>query len=67
MPLATPPCGGVWLQLVDAAGAGSFECEGADAEGRLHVASIRATPEVECRVRPRARRAARAASVEEAS
>jgi hypothetical protein len=66
MPLATPPCGGVWLRLVDAAGAGSFECEGADAEGRLHVASIRATPEVECRVRPRARRAARTASVDEA-
>jgi hypothetical protein len=65
--LATTPCAGAWLRLVDAAGESSIECEGADAEGRLRVASVRTTPEVECRVRPRALRAAHSASVEEAS
>ena len=59
MPLATPPCGGVWLRLA-ASGAQAIECEGADAQGRLLIASTLATPQVECRVRPRAQRTARA-------
>jgi hypothetical protein len=59
MPLATPPCGGVWLRLV-APDVGAIECEGADAQGRLLIASTVATPQVECRVRPRASHAARA-------
>jgi hypothetical protein len=58
MPLATPPCGGVWLRLA-AADAGAIECEGADAQGRLLIASTRAAPQVECRVRPRENRSAR--------
>jgi len=60
MPLATPPCGGVWFRLADAGGTSALECEGADAEGRVLVASTRETPEVECRVRPRAPHTARA-------
>jgi hypothetical protein len=58
MPLATPPCGGVWIRL--AAEAEAIECEGADAQGRLLIASTRAAPRVECRVRPRKDRTARA-------
>ena len=45
--LRQTPCGAVWLRFED----GRRVCEGADAEGRLVVASTRATPEVECRVR----------------
>jgi hypothetical protein len=60
MPLATPPCGGVWFRLADAGGTSALECEGADAEGRVLVASTRETPEVECRVRPRVPHTARA-------
>jgi hypothetical protein len=59
MPLATPPCGGVWFRLV-APDAEAIECEGADAQGRLLIASTLATPQVECRVRPRASRTAHA-------
>ena len=38
---------GVWLRFQD----GQRSCEGAEAEGRLRIASTRATPVVECRVR----------------
>ncbi len=37
----------VWLRFQD----GERSCEGADAEGRLRIASTQATPVVECRVR----------------
>jgi hypothetical protein len=46
LPLRQTPCGAVWLRFQD----GGRVCEGADAEGRLLVASTTATPEVECRV-----------------
>jgi hypothetical protein len=59
MPLATPPCGGVWFRLT-APDAEAIECEGADAQGRLAIASTLATPQVECRVRPRSSHTARA-------
>ena len=55
MPMRETPCGGLWLRLDD----DGRRCEGADAEGRLVVASSRATPVVECRV-PRVARGARA-------
>lgn len=52
-PLAKPPCGGAWLRL-SASGpdAPALHCEGSDAKGRLLVPSTRATPVVECRLRP---------------
>jgi hypothetical protein len=46
MPLRETPCGGLWLRVDDDA----RRCEGADSEGRLIVASSRATPVIECRV-----------------
>ncbi len=47
LPIHETPCGGVWLRFQD----GERACEGADAEGRLRIASTQATPVVECRVR----------------
>ncbi len=46
LPLRETPCGGLWIRLDD----DGRTCEGADAEGRLVVASSRATPVIECRV-----------------
>jgi hypothetical protein len=60
MPLGTPPCGGVWFRLV-APDARAIECEGADAQGRLLIASTLDAPKVECRVRTRADRTAQVA------
>ncbi len=40
-------CAGLWLRLADA----SAVCDGADAEGRLRVASTQETPDVICRRR----------------
>lgn len=54
LPLRETPCGALWIRLDDEGRA----CEGADAEGRLVVASSRATPVVECRV-PRIARSQR--------
>lgn len=59
MPLATPPCGGVWFRLV-APDAEAIECEGADAQGRFLITSTRAAPQVECRVRQRVNHTAHA-------
>jgi hypothetical protein len=59
MPLATPPCGGVWFRLV-APDAEAIECEGADAQGRFLIASTRAAPQVECRVHQRVKQTAHA-------
>jgi len=55
MPLRETPCGGLWIRLDD----DGRRCDGADAEGRLVVASSRKTPVVECRVPRAARRPAR--------
>jgi len=54
LPMRETPCGGLWLRLDD----DGRRCEGADAEGRLVIASSRATPVVECRVPRVARRRA---------
>jgi hypothetical protein len=51
LPLRETPCGALWLRLDD----GGRACEGADAQGRLLVASPRETPVVECFVPRRAR------------
>lgn len=45
--LRETPCGAMWLRLDDDGRA----CEGADAQGRLLVASTRETPVVTCRAR----------------
>ncbi len=52
LPLRETPCGALWLRLDD----DGRRCEGADAEGRLVVASSRETPVIECRVPRVARR-----------
>jgi len=53
VPLENPPCGGAWLRLASAsAPEAGLRCEGADEQGRLLIPSTRATPVVECRLRP---------------
>jgi hypothetical protein len=59
--LVGPPCTGVFVSLSQPKdGSAGLECAGADAEGRLIVASVRETPRVECRLRRRSARASRA-------
>jgi hypothetical protein len=49
IPLPGAPCGAVWVRARTAAGG---TCRGADAEGRIVVPEVRATPELTCTLEP---------------
>ena len=49
IPVDRAPCGAVWLRFSHRISRESIPCAGSDAEGRLIVASTRATPSVDCR------------------
>jgi hypothetical protein len=57
IPLPGAPCGPVWIRARTAGGA---TCRGVDAEGRLLVPEVRATPELICTLEPGTGVAARA-------